>query len=798
MPQVPPASSAAAGTGRSFTRARLWRVAAASAGPVLIVGAVLILLRGFAFGRMISTQNLDTITYFLPNHCFLGASLASGHIPAWNPYTMSGVPFAADPQSGWMYAPAMVLYSFLPCHSALGWFVTLHPILAGIGLWWFLRSEGVGRIGATTGGLALALAMATSRVAVNLPLGGTLAWTMIMLAAASRLLRADRWSTRLGWAGATALAWGQVAGALLTHGTVLATAALLIFVLARLGNDVARDRRGARDGLLVLGLLVALIPAVNLAILLPRLAYLSRTNLGPGYDGLIRLQARLGLGGTRFEVGRSMDQITWPFDLARSPGAYLGGAALSLSFAGLWLRRHRPVAIGFLLFSLICFVLSLEDVARALAPRIGSLPFADVYIHNSARFAYGVLLGLGVLAGLGMEAWVRARSARERVFMVVPGLVVWLVVPALVLGAPGVTPVAPAATVAIVAAGWALAALALAGGAVRPALLLAVPVLMAVELTSAGLVGMGVEQRPSPFAALAAPDLSGAEYTRPGPMVRTVQTRGGRVVDLRTDPDHRNRADARSMIFGTEEVNGYNPTQLLRYWILVREVNNRPVNYNLALFSRPSAPLTNLLQVRWAFGSADEPPGPGWRLEVREGASALYEGPDPLPRASVVAAWTVERSERRLLDLASDAGFDSTKTILLEAAPSFPPTQGVSGTARYRALGNQAAVIAVTTPAPALVLIRNVYDPNWNATLDGRAVPLMRADYLLQAIPVPTGRHTILLEYDDPWIGRGLIATAVALAFLLGAIFLLGRRPAGRRGEPESTDQRETGSDRHR
>jgi hypothetical protein len=798
MPQEPPASSAAAGTVRFLARARLSRIAAVSAGPLLIVGAVLIVLREFAFGGMISTQNLDTTTYFLPNHCFLGESLASGHIPAWNPYTMSGVPFAADPQSGWMYAPAMLLYGLLPCDSASGWFVALHPILAGMGLWWFLRSEGARRVSATIGGLALAVPMATSRVAVNMPLAGTLAWTVIMLAAASRLLRADRWSARLGWGGAIALAWGQVAGAQLTHGTVLATAALLVFLVARLGSDVAGGRRRARDGLLVLGLLVAVIPAVNLAILMPRLAYLSRTNLGPGYDGLIRLQARLGLGGARFEVGRSMDTITWPFDLARSPGAYLGAAALSLSFAGLWLRRHRPIVIGFLLFGLICFVLSLEDVARAVAPRIGSLPFADVYIHNSARFAYGVLLALAVLAGLGMEAWARARSGRDRILMVGPGLVVWLVVPALVLGAPGVAPEGPAATVGIVAGGWALAMVALGVGAVRPALLLVVPVLMAVELTSAGLVGLGVEQRPQPFTALAAPDLSAAEYTSPGPMVRTVQARRGRVVDLRINLDPRERADSRSMIFGTEEVQGYNPTQLLRYWIFVRQVSNRPVNYNLALFSRPSAPLVDLLQVGWAYGAADEPPGPGWRLEVREGASALYEAPDSLPRASVVGAWIVERGERRLLDLVTDAGFDSTNTVILESEPSFPPTQGVSGTAVYRALGNQAASITVTTSEPALVVIRNVHDPNWNATLDGRPVPLMRADYLLQAVQVPTGRHTIVLEYDDPWIGRGLIATAVALSLLLGAILLLGRKPGVRRGELKSADQREMGSDRHR
>src|SRR5439155_8807228 len=117
------------------------RVAVAAAGPVLIVVAVLLVLHLYAFSGLGSRQNPDVLPLWLPTYCFLGKSLAAGHIPAWNPYSMAGAPFAADPQSGWMYLPAMLLFSAMSCGAALRWFIVLQPLLAGLGLYGFARSE---------------------------------------------------------------------------------------------------------------------------------------------------------------------------------------------------------------------------------------------------------------------------------------------------------------------------------------------------------------------------------------------------------------------------------------------------------------------------------------------------------------------------------------------------------------------------------------------------------------------------------------------------------------------------------
>src|SRR5439155_655544 len=106
-------------------------VGAAVAGPFLIVGAVLVVLHDFAFGGRITFAQADVAAYWLPTYCHLGRSLAAGHIAAWNPFSLGGTPFAADPQSGWMYLPVMVLFPLFRCDLAIRLYIVLLPILGG-------------------------------------------------------------------------------------------------------------------------------------------------------------------------------------------------------------------------------------------------------------------------------------------------------------------------------------------------------------------------------------------------------------------------------------------------------------------------------------------------------------------------------------------------------------------------------------------------------------------------------------------------------------------------------------------
>jgi hypothetical protein len=765
------------------------------AGPGLIVTVVLLVLGEFAFQGRMNTQHVDPLSFWLPMHCHLGAALREGAVPLWNPHVLSGVPFAADPQSGWMYLPAMALYAALPCHRAMGWFIALQPVLAGLGIYAFLRVERLSRPAATVGGLMLAVGISASRLAVTLPFSATLAWTALLLAAAARFFRAEGWPGRMAWAVAMAACWGQVAAAHLSHGLVLATAALAVYGIVASG----RARRPARVVLLSAALLVVALPLVNLAFLLPRLPYLARSTLSLGYHGLDALAAQLaGRPAPAPAVGAAVSPA-WVLGFATSPGAYLGVIPLALAFAGWRLKPLRGLVLGFGAFAAACYLLSLRVVAQVIEAGFSWLPFSDFYLHEPSRFRYGVLLALPVLAAAGVEAW---RHGPPRMRWLLPGAA--LPVLAGLAGADLERLVLPAI------------GLAIGGGALwvirgRPALAALLPAVLTVELGANAFLGQartrsleGATSPPVvtvPFNQLVAPTFGLEEYLRPGlatAIRRTVHPY--RFLSLHPglltergyleaqEPEHWGLlANQRAMLFGLRDAQGYNPVQPLPYWMFVRAVESKDIKYNAAFFIRPPDVAVDLLDVRGIVGSHGRPPFP----DARPAETTERWTLSTLDRRSTYGAarWRIVPGHRAALRAVTAAGFDPATEVILEEDPG---TGADPGTGPFRATvrPDEQRIEARTVGAGVLVLPVN-HDPGWRATVDGRPARVVRADSFLVGVPVPAGRHRVALAYTDPMVTAGLLGSALAVAILLGGAAAL--RTRDRRAAKRETEQDEPG-----
>ena len=504
---------------------RLPAVVSAMAGPALIVASVLVALNRFLAGRLFPLQ-VDLRAQWLPYFCFFGRSLREGRLPAWNPHVMGGIPSAADPQMGWLNAPAMALFGALPCTTALRWYLVLQPILAGLGMYWFLRSEGVSRPSATLGGLVLALPVAGSGV-FGLPwLSGALAWSAITLAAASRCFRSETWPARLAWLVGVALAWGQLAAAHFSHGLVIGTAALLIYVLARVIADAVTKQRTWQQSVALAVLLLAGLALVNLAFLLPRLAYLPRTSQSLGYQRLDALSLSLsgGAGDGDAIAGLKLNGA-WPLTLALSPGVYSGAAALALSFAAFWATgRRRLLAAPFALFGAGSYLLTVKPVYEFITSILGSSELAGLYMHSPRRFQFALVLALPVLAALGLEAWRDRRSMPTRLAMIAPGAIVWCVLPWISS--------APDRYLSVLSMGTIAGGVGLGIVALKPLALPLIPVVLAVELTISGAVGHTklleeMQHRIGPFFPSRMKVVDVDEFACAGLIIKELQSRPG-------------------------------------------------------------------------------------------------------------------------------------------------------------------------------------------------------------------------------------------------------------------------------
>ena len=778
------------------------------AGPLLIVAAVLFAMRGFVFRTFLTDQHPDILAFWLPRWCSLGHSLRSGHLPVWNPLQFAGVPFAADPQSGWLYAPVMALFSTLGCGTALRAFIVPQPLLAGLGLYWFLRIEGLRRVAATAGGLSIAMLVATSNVGLSLPFDGMLAWTPFVLVAASRYLGARSLPARLGWLALGAFAWGQVASAHMSHGLAMASLAVTAYMVAGAVSRIRRGELTVAVALLLVAGFAAFLVLANAALFVPRMSLLGRSSLRGGYAAIGGAAARAS-GLVQSPLAPTGVWSGWPLALGGTPGAY-AGAVILLAVPAAVRARDRALAIAFAVTGAISYMLTLNALvgARWFRHLVLNLPFGDVYLHNVNRLRYLLLLVVPVLGALGSQGLLeRPPPVRRALLWVGAGVALWLVVP-LAVGAHPVRFIVLAA-----AAAGAIPALAWLGRNRRAGLV--VIAVLTLELVGSaaysqayggGTVFLGLE--PNTLGAnlvpqpLRWPRIPVDAYLATSPIVRAMH-RGPQsrydtwdppevFVDKgylyeqgsRTWPGLEN---GRGMLFGLQDSMGYSPVQLTRYWSWIRAVNATPVFYNAAVLHYPTLQDLRMLGVHHLIVPTDRTPPPSIRASpvVRWHGYTLYEVGGAEPIASFVHRWTVAEDGGTALHRVTAGGFDPAREAVVQRQPGIPQNAGAAANVAVGDRSPEEVVVTVTTGTPGLLVLRNSFDSNWMYSVDGREPShVLAVDYFLQGVPVPAGKHVVDLRYHDPTIGRGLVISAAvwgAFALGLGAAWSVGRRRRRRR-----------------
>lgn len=110
---------------------RYWILIALLAG---CAGVVWLLPAGFALGA--PTTDIGQVADW---RAFAAQTIRSGHLPLWNPYEYSGVPFLGGFQSALLY-PLNAVFLFLPLARALNFSILLHLAILGFGMArWILR-----------------------------------------------------------------------------------------------------------------------------------------------------------------------------------------------------------------------------------------------------------------------------------------------------------------------------------------------------------------------------------------------------------------------------------------------------------------------------------------------------------------------------------------------------------------------------------------------------------------------------------------------------------------------------------
>jgi hypothetical protein len=194
--------------------------------------------------------------------------------------------------------------------------------------------------------------------------------------------------------------------------------------------------------------------------------------------------------------------------------------------------------------------------------------------------------------------------------------------------------------------------------------------------------------------------------------------------------------------------------------------------------------------VRWLLQPAAQPPAPGTRFVAQRGSIQLWEVPGPgiaFVADLEVPARDVATDQIAVSILAAMRSLDpdahAVRAVSFAGRPQPDPSGwgGRSSSSPGRVEGGDIdladgrADLTVRADRQAVVVLQANWDPRWRATVDGRPVTPIAVTPTWVAVPVPAGRHQVLLRYGSwPWALPMLVLGWLALV-------LVARRPSGRR-----------------
>src|SRR5215211_7478301 len=327
--------------------------------PDLIATVTILLMTALVAWHRLWLQHglahLDIPTFYLPWYAYMGEHLRAFDIPGWNPHLFSGTSFAGDPESGWMYLPAMLFFSLLAPLAAFKGMVAFQLAVAALSTYVFARVLGMGAMASL---IAAAVYVTGPFLHWNtyccLIFGQFGAWLPIALLGIELSLRAARWRNRIaawflggfavsqmlaGWVGEGWLYAMLLPAAYIGYRGLISPPQCYLSLRGRLTGCVT-------TGIGVLGSGLALAAAG----MLPRYAVNAETNLAGGN------YAALG------EAGALNPPWTLDYLLAQTVGvgsdyhfraASLGGAVVVLALLALATARQRFAVPFFVTLTLV-------------------------------------------------------------------------------------------------------------------------------------------------------------------------------------------------------------------------------------------------------------------------------------------------------------------------------------------------------------------------------------------------------------------------------------------------------------
>jgi len=704
----------------------------------------------------------DLVTFCYPFRQLLADSIRDGALPLWNPYFLSGESFIANSQSSLFY-PLNIFYYVLPLPAAWAVSLILRRILAALFMTLFVRSIGGSGAGAVLAGIVYSCCAFTT-VWQGQAAGDAAIWLPLMCYAVHRLRQAL--SPRTVSITAFVFAMPVLAGHPETALNMTLAGVALAAVLWLLPGEA--DRRALNPKFFAL-FAIAGILAIGLASIqmIPTLEWISQIG-----DNLDEVWPANETGQLKGLVSR---------DILRNPSSSGISIPEAASYAGIISLLAAFIAPLHHARRYVRFLIVITVISAAIAFSIEPLRWLVAHTPFFKALRNGRLIlvtnfGIAALAGLGLSALDRdelpAAFKRNRLRLLLAlgfGTIAFLLYTP--LQASVTTPAditrTPAASFLLLVGGLVLIEMHLRGWLRRQAFATFVIGIAALDLATFSYGYTGFARPSEIFPKTAVFDFL-KKQTGPGEF-RIAQAGYPYTMNA-------------GVMYGIESMDGYQISTDRTRNLLLDFAENRLDGIFLLTekLLRNEDSRIDMMNTKYfvvprngADFNAFSQRSDRFSVVFDDKQVAVFENRHVLPRAFLVPASGVELIPESAAQLAriKDRGFDPRSSVILSRMPSTmanPSSAEASlesdvelvdrNTSSYR--------FRVRSPQAAILVLSQMHDAGWTASIDGSATDTFEANYALTGITILPGDHDVRFAFRPRSLAIGALVSIASLAIL--------------------------------
>jgi hypothetical protein len=738
----------------------------------------------------------DSLEQHYPWAFQLAQSLKDFKLPFWTSLIQCGFPLVAESQVGAFYLPNLTLLGLLPFHVAYSYMNLLHWFIAGWGTYAYARQMKLEGMAAWVAAVVFVFGGAYGGAYYNMTSLKTICWLPVALYFLERYLENPKGRFLVGMAVviSQSLVAGYLQMAVLTWFIFGVYALLRVFIFPE--NSIPGTKKvlslGALAGVLVAALILAL-PQIYLTFQMAMLS--NRTGLEEGY-AYVGSMSPMVLG-TMVIPNLSL--------ILRGNNLYAGSFALFLvlfAFFSPDVRKSQILKI-WVVMTLLALLLAMGRWSPLYVLLIKLTKFYAFRVP--AKFVGFICFGIAMLSAVGFQALWQGRSTQAMVkkafqaYMAIVAIFIALMVSGnlfLTMGRNMALKIGEFFVMRYIYAkpghphsletylegvrnypGQILKYLSFSDPANLWMLVMSVfcMILLAVflrkKIIARSLLGIGIFFLVVDLYAASFLDiqLDLATYKTalaPSPVLSILEQertagRLGRIYGFRSAAKRLPFVPSQNMLYGIEDIGAYSPFVSKRYNDSIGLLGNvNDSNYQQfppADFVLQRLPLLGFLNVSHVLSSEilEHPDVKLLGLDGRFG-SYLYENKGAHQPAYFVSRVEIVQDWDELRARLMAPYFDPKETLLLEKGELHEMTKssealsqaGLGATIRLQNHQEDFEEWEIKTAQAGFFIVPEALYPGWSASLNGRSVPILKADGLFRAIRIEgPGSYTIRFSY---------------------------------------------------